>query len=145
MGGARAAILAAHRADMDDRGAIAPASAAAGKSAPPGTGPLRLVSRIESQSASADLIEIGGLVDPGIVDQDRNRSEGARPAVAAASMLARSVTSIFTAWARRPLALICGDNRVGFARAFAIGEKHIGAGLGQAKRDGAADARGCRP
>ena len=143
MGGARAAILAATEPIwmMEPP----PASFSSGrKVCATRKGPLRLVSSTKSQSASLDLVEIGGLVDAGIVDQDGNRPEGAAPGAPPVRHAARSVTSIGTARARRPMASILCDDGFGFGMLFAIGEKHIGAGLGQAQRDGARPARGCR-
>ena len=72
MRGARAAVLAADRTDMR-RSRRCPVSASSGrKTWAQMKGPFRLAARTSSQSSSVTSIEIGRLVDAGIVDEDRN-------------------------------------------------------------------------
>ena len=75
---ARAAILAADRADMHDR-AAARFLQQRQERLRRQERPLEIGGQDRVPVRVVDLVEVGGLVDPGIVDQDRDRRRNPSP------------------------------------------------------------------
>ena len=139
MGGTGAAILAAHRADMH-HAAAGPFGQQRQKYLGADKRPLEVGRKDQVPIRVRDEIEIGGFVDAGIVDEDRNAAQSAACGLGSACD-ACAVGNIHPQCDGPPahrddLCLRC----LRLVAALAIGERHIGAGFCQSEGDSAPDA-----
>ena len=143
MGGARAAILARYRTDMGD-GAAACRLQQRQEHLRDHKGPLEVGVHDHVPVGIRDGVEIGRLVDAGIVDQDLYRPKGARLFGGAFHLQAVGDIHLHG----QGTAAFCLDlfgHGMGLGMFFAIGQQHIGPGIRQTQRNGSPDpARSAR-